>query len=148
MRVLGVDPGSRRVGLAVSDEDGRLASPHGTIAGGDVGRVAQALAAEAAQLEVQTVVIGLPLRLDGSEGEAARRARQLAGRLAALCSLELVLWDERLTTKAAVRALSEAGVRGKKQRERVDRVAAAFILQSYLDAEREREGHGTQDDER
>ncbi len=149
MRSLGVDPGSRRIGLAISDEDGLIASPLSTLqGGGDVERVARALLAEAGRLQAQRLVVGLPLRLDGSEGEAARRSRRLAERLRALGAPEVVLWDERLSTKSAERALGEAGVRGSKRRERVDRVAAALILQGYLDAERERKRDGEETHER
>ena len=139
MRVLGVDPGVRRIGLAMSEQDVGIASPLSTVPGGDPERSAHTLAAEVQRLEVGKVVVGLPLRLDGSEGEAARRVRVLADRLRALTRIEVVLWDERLTTKAAERALGEAGVRGKKRRQSVDRIAAALILQSYLDAERARD---------
>jgi putative Holliday junction resolvase len=138
MRVLGVDPGVRRIGLAVADDEVGIASPHSTLDGGDTEKSARGLAAAAARLDVQKIVVGLALRLDGSVGEAARRAQQLADRLRALSGLEVVLWDERLTSKAAERALDAGGVRGRKRRKAVDPIAAALILQSYLDAERGR----------
>jgi len=89
------------------------------------------------------VIVGLPLRLDGGEGEASRRARAFAERLGKLTQLPIVLWDERLTTRAADRMLIEARVRRGDRRQVVDRVAAALILQSYLDAQAEPRGHGT-----
>jgi putative Holliday junction resolvase len=140
MRVLGVDPGIRRIGLAVSDDEVGIASPVGTVEGGGPEQCARRLASEIERLEVQKVVIGLPLRLDGSRGEAARRSEQLASALRALKQVEVVLWDERLTSRAAGRALDDADVRGKKRRKALDPIAAALILQSYLDAERERGG--------
>jgi putative Holliday junction resolvase len=143
MKLLGVDPGARRIGLALSDDDAQIASPHATVEVQGLARALREVAALAERLAVQRVVVGLPLRLDGSEGEASRRARQFAERLGALTRLPIVLWDERLTSAAAGRALREGGVRGDKQRKLVDRVAAALILQSYLDAQHDRSGHGS-----
>jgi putative Holliday junction resolvase len=143
MRLLGVDPGARRIGLALSDEDAQIASPHSTVEVQGLERALREVAALAVRLEAERVVVGLPLRLDGSEGEAARRARLFAERLGTLTQLPIVLWDERLTTAAAERALSAGGVRGSKRRQVVDRVAAALILQSYLDAQHDRRDDGT-----
>src|SRR6185295_9985443 len=142
MRMLGVDPGARRIGLAVSDADGVIASPHATVDVQSRDRAARDVAEAAAKLEVTKIVVGLPLRLDGSESDSSRRARALADQLRALTRLDVVLWDERLSSRAAERALREAGVRGDKRKQTVDRVAAALILQSYLDARRERNGDG------
>ena len=146
MRMLGVDPGARRIGLALSDEDAQIASPHATVEVQGLERALREVAAIAAELGVERVVVGLPLRLDGGEGEASRRARQFAARLGSLTQLPIVLWDERLTTRSADRALGEAGVRGGKRRQLVDRVAAALILQSYLDAHSEPRGYGSDSD--
>jgi putative Holliday junction resolvase len=84
--------------------------------------------------EISLAVVGLPLRLDGSEGEAARRARAFGEALAAALEVEVVYWDERWTTVAAERSLREMGRRGAKQREVVDQSAATILLQGYLDA--------------
>ena len=97
---------------------------------------ARAVADEAIRHDVSTIVVGLPLRLDGTEGEAARLARWFAERVERLTKLPVALWDERLTSVAAQRALRSAGVKAKDQRGSVDRVAAALLLQSYLDAQR------------
>jgi UPF0755 protein len=140
MRVLGIDPGSRRVGVAVSDEDGIIASPHATLQVKSQVAVAAAIGALARELVAERIVIGLPLRLDGGEGESSRRARVLAALIGEHAGLPVVMWDERLTTRAAERALREGHVRGKDQRALVDQVAAALLLQSYLDAQRPREG--------
>jgi putative Holliday junction resolvase len=78
--------------------------------------------------------VGLPLNLDGSDGDAALRARRFAARLQELTAVEVVLWDERLSSQQAARALGDAGVRARKRRGLTDRVAAALVLQSYLDA--------------
>jgi putative Holliday junction resolvase len=141
MRALGIDPGTRRVGVALSDEDGAFASPLCTI---EVKRREQVLGEIAALAEkhaAQVIVVGLPLRLDGSEGEAARRSRMLAEQLAARTGRSVELWDERLSTRAAERALREGELRGKAARQVVDRVAAALLLQSYLDAHGARRGY-------
>jgi putative Holliday junction resolvase len=92
--------------------------------------VKEALADE----DVALLVVGLPLRLDGTEGEAARRARAFGEVLGAAFGVEVAFWDERLTTVAAERSLSEMGRRGTKRREVVDQSAATILLQGYLDA--------------
>ena len=137
-RVVGLDPGAARVGIAVSDESRSIAFPRETIParGGwtdAARRVKEALAGE----DVALLVVGLPLRLDGTEGEAARRARGFGEALRAAFGVEVVYWDERLTTVAAERSLSEMGRRGSRRREVVDQSAATILLQGYLDANRE-----------
>lgn len=136
MRSLGVDPGDRRIGLALSDSEGTIATPLLTLKAAGPLEAARLVAAEARRYEVEKIVLGLPLHLDGREGDAARRSRLMAERLRALTALPVVLWDERLTTVAADRALREGRVRGAKRKLLVDQVAAALLLQSYLDAER------------
>jgi putative Holliday junction resolvase len=136
MRVLAVDPGKVRVGLALSDEDGRLATPHSTLAAG--ARLAQRIAAIAEDAGAGSVVVGLPRRLDGTEGPEAESARALAAEIAAVSGLAVELWDERFTTSMAASALrTSRPKRGRKvasaRREATDRVAAAVLLQSYLD---------------
>lgn len=137
VRRLGVDPGTVRVGLALSDPEGLLASPHETLVPkGEADAVRLVVAAVRAN-DVGCVVIGLPLRLDGGESTASQRARRFAERVREASGVEVVLWDERLTTAAAERVLREAGVGGRRGRRVVDRVAAAVLLQSYLDAHAE-----------
>ena len=136
MRALGVDPGSRRIGLALSDEDRIIASPLSTVQVTGREQAAREVAAIVVEHTVTQIVVGHPLRLDGSEGEAARLARWFADRLHALTKVPVELWDERLSSVGAERALRSAGVKAKDQRGKVDRVAAAMLLQSYLDAQR------------
>lgn len=138
MRVLGIDPGARRIGLSLSDPEGQFASPLRAVQVRDAAQAVREIASEVERHAVERLVIGLPLRLDGGEGESARLARKLADRLKAATQLDIVMWDERLTSRAAERALSQAGARGAKRRAAVDSVAAALLLQSYLDAEQER----------
>ena len=139
MRRLGIDHGERRVGLALSDEDGQIAHPRATWTRKDQAALLDRIAGLVRAEDVSEIVVGLPLHLDGSEGASARRARRFAEKLAERTGIEVVLWDERLTTAAAQRSLAEAQVSVRDQRSVVDKVAAALLLQSYLDSRRERE---------
>ncbi|OFW54332.1 MAG: hypothetical protein A2V75_00510 [Actinobacteria bacterium RBG_16_70_17] len=134
-RVLALDYGTRRVGVAVSDPLGISAQPHSVLDGSgpglmrDIGRLA-------ADLGVERIVVGLPLSLNGSEGPSAAAARRFAAEVAAATGLPVELLDERFTTVSAERVLVEAGLSGRRRRGVRDRVAAAVLLQSYLDGER------------
>jgi putative Holliday junction resolvase len=142
-RRLGVDVGKVRVGVALSDPDGILATPLVTLAR-DMGAAPDADPGDIAQLvrlvgehEVVQIVVGLPVRLNGEEGTAAIDIRAYAGRLErAVPQVPVVLADERMSTVVATRRLAERGVRGKRQRAVVDQAAAVEILQSWLDAQR------------
>ena len=142
-RRLGVDVGKVRVGVAISDPDGILATPLVTVSR-DLGTAAESGPADIAELvrlvtehEAVQVVVGLPVRLNGTEGAAAIDIRAYAERLArALGPVPVVLADERMSTVVATRRLAERGVRGKRQRAVVDQAAAVEILQSWLDAQR------------
>ena len=136
MRVLAVDPGSKRVGLAVSDPTGTIAQPLDTLAAEPGETLAQRLADVARRNEVERIVVGLPRRLDGSLGPEAKAARELAAELRRSSRLPVELVDERLTTAAAERSLLESGMRRHKRRANIDRVAAAILLQSHLDRQR------------
>lgn len=137
-RVLGVDLGTRRIGLACSDPTGTLASPLRTIErSGDPAADRQAIVAVARAVGAHVIVIGLPRSLSGREGPAARAARAEASALAEIAGgIRVELHDERFTTREARRALTAAGRRGRAQRARVDEAAAAVMLQSYLDTHR------------
>ena len=142
MRILAVDPGSVRVGLALSDEGERLATPLATLKPGRDLAARVALAARDAGAEL--VIVGLPRRLDGSEGPEAGQARELAAGVAA-AGLPAQLWDERFTSVMAEAALREARPRrgpkaAAQRRAATDRVAAAVLLQSFLDSRRARAG--------
>jgi putative Holliday junction resolvase len=135
-RVLAVDLGERRIGLAVSDPTGTLASPLRTLErGSDPDLDRAAIVAAAREVEAQVIVVGLPRSLSGREGPAARGARAEASALAELAGeIRVELHDERFTTRDAERALAAAGRRGRDRRAHVDAAAAAVMLQSYLDA--------------
>ena len=133
-RILGLDLGRRRIGVALSDPAGLLASPLGTIEvrGPDEGL--DQVCARIEEHDVVRVVVGLPLLLDGGEGEEARRVRGWVERLHRRVAVPVDLWDERLSSAAAERALLESGMRRERRRRHRDAVAAALILQNYLDA--------------
>ncbi len=136
-RVVGVDPGEARVGIAISDEAQSIAFPRETVsARGGWAEAAKRVKDALSDDEVELLVVGLPLRLDGSEGEAARRARGFGEALRAELGVDVEYWDERLTTVAAERSLTEMGRRGSKRRDVVDQSAAAILLQGYLDAKK------------
>lgn len=140
MRRMGIDPGLRRVGLAVSDESGEWASPHKTLPGDKPTALVAALVAEASTLGVREIVMGLPLRMNGSAGPEAKRAEMLGRALQKASGVPVVMWDERLTTVAAERQLRGAGLHGEKKKAMIDQAAATVLLQSYLDAQRARDG--------
>jgi len=133
-RIMAIDWGDRRIGVALSDETRTIASPHSIITRGnsldrDLGRIADI----AADREVDLVLFGMPVRLDGSMGRAAEGALQVVEKLREKVQVEVKTWDERLSTVAAQRALIGGDVSRKKRKHLVDQVAAALFLQSYLD---------------
>ena len=131
-RVLGVDPGSRRIGIAIGV--GPVASPLTVIQRGrSLDDALRQVAAVAVEEEVERIVVGLPLRLDGSEGPAAKAARDVVRGLARFTDVPVDVHDERFTTVSADRALMEAGLGARERRGAVDKVAAAVMLQSWLD---------------
>jgi putative Holliday junction resolvase len=134
-RVLGLDLGSARIGVAISDPERRVAVPLGTVRTGAPEDV-RTVAALVREHDVAEVVVGHPVGLSGRPGEAARHAERFAEALRGLLPVPVVLHDERLTTVEAERRLAGPGVRGRARRERVDEAAATVILQSYLDARR------------
>ncbi len=134
-RALGIDLGERRIGVAVSDAEGRVASPITVIErSGSRNRDHQRISELVAEYEAGVVVVGLPLSLDGSAGPAAQAAEQEVGELEAALAVPVFTHDERFTTAIAERALAESGLSGKARRQRVDMVAASVILQGWLDA--------------
>ena len=134
MRVLALDLGTKRIGVAVSDRSGTIATPLTVVARS--GRVATdhaRIAALVAEEEAERVVVGLPLSLDGRLGSAAKAAQGEIDLLAAVLPVPVESFDERLTTVTADRALMEAGMRAEGRRRVVDKVAAAVMLQAWLD---------------
>ena len=136
MRVLAVDPGSKRVGLAVSDPTGTIAQALTTVPAEPRETLVTRLVEIASEQEARSIVVGLPRRMDGSDGPEAKAARALASELRQASRLPVELVDERLTTVAAERSLLEGNVRRKTRRASIDRVAATLLLQSHLDRKR------------
>jgi putative Holliday junction resolvase len=135
--VLAVDPGSRRVGLAVSDPSETIAQPLATLDAEPLETLAARLADVARQQEAGRIVVGLPRRLDGSVGPEAHAARLLAQELRKAAGLRVELVDERLTTAQAERSMIAGGVRRARRRATIDQVAATLLLQSHLDRRRD-----------
>ena len=132
-RLLGIDLGQARVGLAISDELGMLAHPLETFPAENPKKLMERVAAIVRDRKIEQVVVGLPRNMDGSTGPAAEEALAFVEKLRPQLSCPVVTWDERLTTVAANRALHEAGRKTRTTRNHVDQVAAQMILQGYLD---------------
>ncbi len=135
-RVLGLDLGDARIGVAISDPERRLAVPVGTIHVGQPPGELKAVAALVAEHDATLLVIGLPRSMSGDEGPRAALAREFGAALEAAVRVPIEFQDERLSTVEAERALREAGVTGRERRRVVDRSAATVILQAWLDAHR------------
>ena len=139
MKIMAVDLGQVRTGLAVSDPTEQLASPVGTITEKNTDKLLEKVAGAAREQGVQQLVVGHPRNMDGSRGESARRAETFAASLEKAAALPVVLWDERMTTVSAIGYLNQTDTRGKKRKAVVDTVAATIILQDYLDSRRMRQ---------
>jgi putative Holliday junction resolvase len=133
-RLLGVDHGKVRVGLAISDKDRRIASPFQTYTRRDADQDSQFFKKVVEEEEIVQLVVGLPVHGDGREGEQARAARGFGQWLSKQTGLPCVFWDERYSTVEAESALWTAGLTHKRRKTRRDQVAAQIFLQAYLDA--------------
>jgi putative Holliday junction resolvase len=132
-RLLGLDLGTKTIGLALSDVERRIATPLETIRRTKFQADAKQLLLIIAQFEIGAMVLGLPLNMDGSEGPRVQATKAFARSLANLTETPIVLWDERLSTAAVTRSLIEQGASRAKRAEIVDRMAAAYILQGAID---------------
>lgn len=138
-RILGVDYGDARTGLAVSDLSGLIATGAGVIRSAGMRKTAAAVADAAKKYGAELIVIGCPYNMDGSEGARADKAKAFASMVAELTGVEVELCDERLTTVEAHEIMDATGTHGKKRRDRVDELAAEIILQDYLDERRRKQ---------
>ena len=136
MRILAIDPGSKRVGLALSDPTATIAQALATVPAEPAGTLVARIAEIARTSDAARIVVGLPRRLDGSRGPEAKAAQAFADALRKESGLPVELVDERLTTVAAERSLIAGGVRREKRKLSVDRVAATLMLQAHLDRRR------------
>jgi len=136
MRILAIDYGTKRVGLALSDETGTIAQPLGFLSAEPASRLFNLLQETVAGRKAVEIVVGIPRNMNGTYGPAADQAREFVAALQHAVAVPVKTWDERLTTVQANRFLIETGMRREKRRERVDQTAAAILLQSYLDRAR------------
>lgn len=137
-RLLGIDYGKKRIGVALSDPDQIIATPFNVLKGtGSVHGDADKIGELATKLEISEIVVGLPLNMDGTEGDQARIARKLGDRLARITSLVVHYFDERLTSHAANVVLRSAEMSRQDRRARRDKVAASIILQGFIRSQEE-----------
>lgn len=130
-RILGIDYGDKRIGLAMSDPSQFLASTLTTLQ--NDGQVEVNIAKIISENGIQLVVMGKPLHMDGRIGKSFEKAKQLAEKLDVKCSIPVVMWDERWTSVSAHKLMHETGKKPSKEKAKVDQLAAAFLLQSFLD---------------
>lgn len=143
MRLMALDVGGRRIGVAVSDPEQTLARSLSVIERRSEQDGMTAIASLVEEHHVEKIIVGHPLLLDGTAGEQARRVEAYAAKLQEAVGIPIVLWDEGLSTIRAREMMIEAGTRQKDRRTRLDAVAAAVILQDYLDSRRRRRERGT-----
>ena len=141
-RICALDLGAARVGVALSDDLGMMAHPRGVLRARPRPKLLEALKELAQAEDVRRFVVGFPLDMRGTEGEAARRAREIAQLIADATSCNVELFDERLTTVQAQRALHASEVFGQKAKDRIDEASAVEILQAWLDARANRRKKG------
>lgn len=134
MRILGLDWGESRIGVAVSDLLGLTAQPVCVISEKYTDLQIEKIIAKATELGAEKIVIGMPKRMDGSIGGRGERTQAFASLLSEKTDLPIAFWDERLSSAAAHQTLAEGNVSGKKRKGIVDKIAAVFILQGYLDS--------------
>lgn len=140
VRVMALDVGEARIGVALSDETGTLASGLATLKAIGPRKDAQAVARLVRQHEAGALVVGVPYRLDGSTGPQAEKVLAFVERLRRAVPVPVDTWDERLTSREADERLAEAGVPRRQRKDRIDQAAAALVLQEYLDARASRPG--------
>jgi len=134
MSILGLDPGSKRVGMALSDELGMIAQPLDYLPAEPFEEFIRQLLQLIETRGVEMILVGMPRNMDGSYGPAAEKVREFVAFLKDAITVPIQLWDERLTTVSAQKSLIAAGTRREKRKEKVDKIAAAIILQGYLDS--------------
>src|SRR5438477_5176188 len=134
MRILAIDHGTKRMGIAVSDELGMIAQPLEFIPAEPFARFLGRLKQILSEKQVELILVGMPRNMDGSYGPAALKVQEFVAALKDAVTVPIKMWDERLTSAQANRFLIEGNVRREKRKEKVDKMAAAILLQSYLDS--------------
>ena len=132
MRVMAIDYGDSRTGIAVSDESAALVGKAWVISEKSQTVLASKIASEAVAHGIGTIVVGYPKNMNGTVGPRAEKSEQLAESIRGKCGIDVVFWDERMTTISANRILDETGHHGKKRKKKIDAVAASLILEDYL----------------
>ena len=134
MRVLAIDHGTKRIGLAISDELGMIAQPLEFVPAEPFDKFLSRLKELIQEKQVELLLVGMPRNMDGSYGPAALKVQEFVAVLKTALTIPIKIWDERLTSAQANRFLIQANVRREKRKEKVDKTAAAILLQSYLDS--------------
>jgi len=134
MRYLGIDIGTKRIGIALSDEMGWTAQPHSVLKHTKIENDLDEIGKIIEENEVEHIVLGLPMNMSGTESEMSTLARKYADELKKRFDFPVELWDERLSSAAAERVLLEGNMRRNKRKQVIDKVAAAYILQGFLDS--------------
>lgn len=134
MRILAIDHGTRRMGLAISDELKVIAQPLGYFPAEPFEGFVESLKKLIREREIEMIIVGMPRNMDGSYGPASLKVQEFVAVLKSILALRIQTWDERLTSVQANRFLARAEVRGRQRKEKVDQTAAAILLQSYLDS--------------
>ncbi len=134
MRILALDHGTVRIGVALSDELKMLATPLDYLPAEPFAQLVERLRQIIREKEVELILVGLPRNMDGSYGPAALKVQEFVAALRSALTVPIQTWDERLTSVQAHRYLTQGGVRGRDRRQKVDQMAAAILLQSYLDS--------------
>lgn len=134
MRVLALDHGTKRVGLAISDEMGMIAQPLCFLPAEPIAQLLDGLKKVVSEKGVELILVGIPRNMDGSYGPAAEKARKFVEQLKAAFTIPIRTWDERLTSVQANKAMIQGGLRREERKLKADQTAAAILLQSYLDS--------------
>ena len=133
MRTLGMDLGTKTLGLAISDKQGIIASPYKLIKYNNIEEAVNEVLTIIEKEKIENLVLGLPKNMNNTEGDRCEKTKEFKELLEKRCNLPVILWDERLTTVAADNSMMEMGIRRENRKEYVDEIAAIFILQGYLD---------------
>ncbi len=132
-RLMGIDPGKVRIGISISDENRKIATPHKTIIKGNFDNFLSEINILISDFSIEGIIIGNPLNMDGSTSSSAQSARDLAINLSNNISLPITLWDERLSSEGSFKLMSNLNINSSKKRSLLDQNSAAFILQGFLD---------------
>ena len=132
-RLMGIDPGKRRVGISICDENRKIATPHKTLEKKDFNNFKDEIVQIIKDFNIDGIVIGNPIKMDGSTGSSSQSAKDLAINLSKNISLPIILWDERFSSEGSFKIMRNLPINSSKKRETLDKNAAAFILQGAID---------------